>query len=117
MTISLREYDACPFAGHNVAAVPVARFAGKPAYRVPVMIRRNSSRLCATLSTQWIIVTARSAADAANWVIANEIANRPETEVFAIGPKGGVVHRYNGWNSAIGREIVGPHFTQLALEV
>ncbi len=79
------------------------------------MIRENSSRLCRTVSSRWIVVIAHTAAEAANWALANEIGNRPETEVIAIGPKGGEVLRYNGWHSAIGREILGPHTTQLKL--
>lgn len=113
--LTLREYDDCPMGGRNVAATPVSRFNGKPAYRVPVCIRENSSRLCTTVATRWVSVIARSAADAANWVLENEIGNRPETEVIGIGPKGGEVLRYNGWHSAIGREILGPHHTQLKL--
>jgi len=114
--LSTREYRSAP-ADLNTAATPVARLAGKPMYRVPVLIRRNSSRLCKTVSREWITVIARGAADAANWVIANAIDNRPETEVIAIGPKGGEVLRYNGWNSCIGRELFSARQTQLNLEI
>ena len=50
-------------------------------------------------------------------MLANEIGNRPETEAIAIGPKGGEVLRYNGWNSAIGRELYSVRQTQLKLEL
>lgn len=103
--IYLSEYAACPLnaSGRHVAAVKVGRIADRPYYRVPVMVRENSSRACATVATYWLTVYAHSAADAANYV--SESLNRPETEVIAIGPKGGEVLRYTGWHSAIGREL------------
>jgi hypothetical protein len=103
----LSDYDACTVAsvGRQVAATPLARYKGKPMYRVPVCIKENSSRLCKTLRTSWTVVTARSATDAANWV--RDRVKRPETEIVAIGPKGGEVHRYVGWESYIGSAVFG----------
>lgn len=100
--LTLSEYDAAP-SGRQVAAVPVGRFNGRPVYRVPVYIRENSSRHCATIAARWITVTAHGAADAANWV--RDRVGRPETEIIAIGPKGGEQHRYVGWHSAIARGL------------
>lgn len=105
--LTLSEYDACPLnaSGRNVAAVKVGRYKGRNVYRVPVYIRMNSSRTCATVAARWITVTAYGAADAANWVRDNTA--RPETEIVAIGPKGGEQHRYIGWHSAIGAALFG----------
>jgi len=94
------------------AAQKVGRLNGKNVYRVPVYVRANDSRQCATVAEfgpTW--VTAYGAADAANFL--NEEINRPETEVYAYGPKGGEVMRYTGWQSHIGREIAtGGDFQQ-----
>lgn len=102
--LRLSEYDAAP-SGRNVAAVPIGRYNGRRVYRVPVFIRANSSRHCATIASGWTTVTAYGAADAANWV--RDQINRPETEVVAIGPRGGEVHRYIGWHSYIGSAVLG----------
>lgn len=107
--LTLSEYDACTVcaSGRNVAAVPIGRYAGRNVYRVPVYVRENSSRLCRTVASRWLIVTAHSAADAANYV--RDTIDRPETEIIAIGPKGGEAHRYVGWHSAIARGVLGAH--------
>jgi len=39
--------------------------------------------------------------------VADEYRWRPETEVYAYGPKGGKVHRYIGWESSIGNALLG----------
>ncbi len=102
--IYIDELNAAP-SGRNCAAVPIGRYKGKPYYRVPVLIRENSSRHCTTIGRRWITVYARGAAAAADYV-RDRIA-RPETEIIAIGPKGGEVHRYVGWHSAIARGLLG----------
>lgn len=110
------EYRATPWpAGMNTAAVPVGRYKGRNVYRVPVLIRENNSRQCATTGLRWVSVLARGAADAADYVRDNMAGNRPETEIIAVGPKGGEVHRYIGWHSAIGRELMARGPQQLKL--
>ncbi len=91
--------------GRYAAAVPAGRYKGRNAYRVPVLIRENSSRQCATVGTRWLIVLARGAAEAADYV--RDRIDRPETEIIAIGPRGGLQHRYVGWHSAIARGLIG----------
>lgn len=104
--ISLREYRDNPYAGAGtLAAVPCGKTKGRPWYRVPVLIRANSSRACATVATGWTTVYAESATAAANWV--RDHILRPETEVIAVGPKGGEVYRYIGWHSYIAGEVFG----------
>ena len=87
------------------AARPVGKLAGRPVYRVPVIILHNDSRACATLVRREFEVLAHSAADAANWARDNECGNLAETEVFAFGPKGGQAYRYIGWHSSIANEL------------
>ena len=101
------EYRANPFgaAAGNVAAVPVGRYKGRNVYRCPVYIRCNDSRACATVAGYWVTVTARGAAEAADYM--RDRITRPETEIIAVGPKGGEVHRYVGWHSAIARGVLG----------
>ena len=89
----------------NRRAWKVGAIGGKPVYRVPVVILENSSRACETLRRREFTVLAWSAPDAANWARDNECDNRPETEVYAFGPKGGEAYRYIGWESAIGRAM------------
>lgn len=105
--LTLSEYDACTVcaSGRNVAAVPCGRYNGRNVYRVPVYIRLNSSMACGTIATGWYVIQAHSATDAANWF--RDRITRPETEIIAIGPKGGEVHRYVGWHSAIARGTLG----------
>ena len=93
-------------------------------YRVPVVVEFNDSRACATIARREFTVTAKSAAEAANWVRDNEpgVRGRAETEIHAWGPKGGHVERYIGWESAIAAEMFQPVVAnqlkqQLTLEV
>ena len=88
---------------------------GKPVYRVPVFVLLNDSTLCSTVAEYRYDVIARSATAAAN-LLRDEWAARPETEIFAFGPEGGKVHRFVGWESAIGHAMLEPR-NQLTLEV
>lgn len=92
----------------RLAAVPCGKLK-----RVPVRIQSNGvtqSQLIQQWGNEpytWVIVIAKTAADAANWVIAN-LVTAPNTEVIAIGPKQGEVSRFMGFESFIGREISRP---------
>lgn len=82
-----------------------ARFVGKlpsgqRVHRVPVIVRHNDSRLCATVLERRFEVLAESATAAATWA-RNRVDTIPETEVIAFGPKGGRVERFIGWETAI----------------
>jgi len=91
------------------AATFVGVHQGRKVYRVPVRISLSQYR-----DEPWLFVTeprveehliiAHSAAEAANWAIAN-LASEPETEVVAFGPKGGETRRFFGWQSYIWRNI------------
>jgi len=78
---------------------------GRPAYRVPVLVRFNDSRQCATVAEVRLSVVARSVVEAVNHV-RDEMRHIPETEVIGYGPKGGKVQRYVGWYSAIGAGLI-----------
>jgi hypothetical protein len=52
-----------------------------------------------------VMVVARSATDAANWV-REHLKYIPNTHIVAWGPKGGEVHRHIGPESAIGAMIL-----------
>lgn len=91
--------------GRN-CAVKIGRLNGRNVYRVPVRIRHNDSRACATIAEREFTVTAYSATDAANWARDNACANLPETEIEAVGPKGGLIHRYIGWETSVFQELV-----------
>jgi len=84
----------------------IATYKGKRYYRVPVVIRCNDIVRCLTVAEYKTTVLARNATEAANYV-RDEWAHRPETEVFAYGPKGGEVMRYVGWYSCIGNALLG----------
>jgi hypothetical protein len=91
-------------------------YKGRKVYRVPVLVKLNSSRLLRTLVEVVEEVVAYSAADAANFV-RDEWVERPETEIFAYGPKGGVTHRFIGWESSIGAQMWNrPREEQLMLQ-
>lgn len=91
-----------------LAAVPCGT-----AKRVPVRIQCNGSNQTELLRNygrepyHWVIVVAKTAADAANWVRDNLVTS-PNTEIVAIGPKGGEVSRFVGYESFIGMEIARP---------
>lgn len=101
--------DAFPAATmqRRLAAVPCGRYRGRQFYRFPVRVQLNDSQRLETATTLTFSVMAATAADAANWV-RDQVATRPETEILAIGPKGGEVKRYVGWHSAIGAELFQP---------
>jgi hypothetical protein len=101
MTIH-RDFDALLRA--EFRAQPVAPYKGKILYKVPVKIRFNSSRQCATLAVKVVTVIATSAAAAADYV-RDELGDRPETEITAYGPRGGRVDRYIGHHSAIAHRL------------
>lgn len=73
--------------------------------KVPVQVLINDSRMCWTILEVRFWVIARSAKEAANWA-RDRLATVPEVEVFAWGPKGGETHRFVGWESAIGTQLV-----------
>ena len=85
-------------------AIPAGRYRGRMFYRVPVCVQFNDSRRCATIARLTVTVLAPSAADAANYM-RDVYATRPETEVFAKGPKGAIVKRFIGWESAIAARL------------
>lgn len=85
----------------------IGSYKGKPVYRVPVRVLANDSRQCRTVAEARFTVIARSAVEAANWA-RDQVATRPETEVFAYGPKGGETYRFVGWESAIAAEMMAP---------
>ena len=99
----------------RLRAEKVNSYQGKPHYRVPVRIVLNDSHQCRTVAVKIVSVVARSAVDAANRV-RDEWAHRPETEVYAYGPKGGEVHRYIGWESSIAAMMFSGQPTPLALD-
>lgn len=77
---------------------------GTRVYRCHVVVNLNDSRQCATVARVEHSILASSAAQAAN-LIRDEYRYRPETEIYSWGPRGGVVHRYVGWHSAIVAEL------------
>ena len=87
-------------------AVKVGKLHGKNVYRFPVRVQFNDSRQCATIAVLHATVMAHSAADAANYM-RDQYATRPETEVYAIGPKGAETKRYIGWQSAMAAVLFG----------
>ena len=90
----------------DLVALKVGKAHGKQYYSVPVRILFNDSVQCRTVAIKIVWVKARNATEAANY-IADEYRWRPETEVYAYGPKGGKVHRYIGWESSIGNALLG----------
>jgi hypothetical protein len=99
-------------------AVPVGTLNGRRVYRVPVRVDFNDSQQCATVARREFTVLAYSAADAANWA-RDRVATRPETEIYAWGPKGATVKRYIGWQSALAAELFdrSPRAVQLTLDL
>ena len=79
-------------------------YQGNRVFKVPVLIRCNDSVQCRTVAEIRTTVISRSAAEAANWVV--DTYNRPETEVYAYGPRGGEIRRYIGWESGLYREMM-----------
>lgn len=109
----MRKFHEIP---ENAAAVPCGSYRGRRFYRIPVRVQLNNSQQCRTVSEWTFNVIAPSAAAAANWA-ADRMRWRAETEIFATGPKGGIVKRYIGWHSAIGAELLDrtPRAVQLEL--
>jgi hypothetical protein len=72
---------------------------GVRVYRVPVDIDANNSR---NLSTQRVrvYVDAPNTREALR-LVREELADRPETELTAYGPRGGEERCYIGWTSAV----------------
>ena len=85
---------------HTQNAIPCGAYKGRRFYRIPVAVSLNNSRALSSRVVRFEVI-APSAADAANWA-RDQFATRAETEVYAKGPKGGIVKRYVGWESAIG---------------
>lgn len=104
------------------AARKIGSYQGKPVYRVPVRVVLNNSqgRLADWINppSACVEIIARSAVEAANYV-RDLVAHRPETEVFAYGPKGGETHRFVGWESSIFHQMTQPRstFEQLSLSL
>ena len=106
-TAFLEAWPAATMQG-RLAAVPCGRYKGRRIYRFPVLIRFNDSQRLETVAEIATTCMAATAAEAANWV-RDQVATRPETEVLAIGPKGGKAKRYVGWESAIGSMLFREH--------
>lgn len=84
-------------------AQPLGVYRGKRYYRVPVYVQLNLPEVFSHVTERHEVI-ASSAADAANYM--RDIYSwRPATEIFAYGPKGGKVHRYIGWFTAIGTAL------------
>lgn len=96
------------------AARQIGVYQGKRVYRFPVVILFNNSSLCRTVARLEFDVISTSVKEAANWA-RDQVANRPETEIIAYGPKGGETRRYVGWESAIGHELMSSRGTDLSL--
>ena len=77
---------------------------GKRIHRYPVIVNLNNSQMFESEKLTFFVIS-DSAANAANYV-RDRMNNRPETEITAIGPKGGETYRYIGWYSAIAGEIL-----------
>lgn len=88
---------------------------GKRCYKVPVVIHFNDSVSLGTVEKR-IDVVAHSAVEAANWV-RDQLQARPETEIYAYGPKGGETYRYIGWFSAIAGAFTGQAGDPAALQL
>ena len=77
---------------------------GRNVYLFPVKVLRNDSRRLRTVAVDMHHVLAYTTAEAANFV-RDMYRHRPETEIYAYGPKGGETARYIGWFSAIGNTL------------
>ena len=95
-----QHYDIEKLQKQQLRAVKVNKHNGKQFYRVPVRILFNNSVACRTEKVMVVHVIARNATEAANHV-AGEFGHRPETEVYAYGPRGGEIYRYVGYHSAM----------------
>lgn len=85
-------------------AEKVGKAGAKQFYRIPVRIVFNSSQQCRTIAVKIVSVKAPNATAAAN-LVRDEWAHRPETEVYAYGPRGGKVYRYIGYESSIAAQM------------
>ena len=94
------------FPAWGVRALPHARHPKiGNTFKVPVQVLINDSRLCGTVLEARFWIIARSAKEAANWA-RDRLETQPETEIRAWGIRGGEVHRFVGWQSAIGTQLV-----------
>jgi hypothetical protein len=101
---------------HRLQAIRVNDDAhGKRCYKVPVVVHFNNSTTFETQELR-LDVVAHSAVEAANWV-RDQFATRPETEIFAYGPKGGKTYRYIGWYSCIASSLMGIGLPNLQQEI
>lgn len=101
---------------YGTAYSTAARFIGKlpsgqRVHRVPVYVVFTApmARVPGTVATIKYDVLAGSATDAAN-LVRDLWQDTPNTEVLAYGPRGGEVHRYVGWYSAIGLGIQSSYY-------
>jgi hypothetical protein len=91
---------------NRLAAVPAGRYKGCPVYRVPVTVEIvDTSSLDSERHAFTVLAT--SAADAANWA-RDRFAEIPCSNITARGPRGGIVRRYVGWESAIAARLFAP---------
>lgn len=110
-------YDFDSLRKAQLSAYRIRDHGGKRYYKVPVRVLFNSSRQCRTLAVKIVQVIATSAAAAAD-LVRDEYLWRPETEIEAYGPRGGLVQRYVGYHSHIASEIfAAPAGRPLALDL
>ena len=83
----------------------VGKVKGRSVKRFKVFVLCNNSRKLTTERIETFSVLSYTAADAANY-IRDKFAFRPETEIQTMGPKGGIVSRYVGWETAVGNLIM-----------
>ena len=93
-------------AQNRLAAVPTGRYKGRPVYRVPVTVTVVDTVRLEEQSRAFTVL-APSAAAAANWA-REHFAQIPCSNISAVGPRGGTVRRYVGWESAIGAALFAP---------
>lgn len=72
---------------------------GAIVYSVPVRVLLNNSKNLDSRELEFNVL-GLSAADVANFV-RDQFKTRPETEIYAYGPRGGVEQRFVGWDTAI----------------
>jgi hypothetical protein len=96
----------------------IDHYQGKSVFKIPVRVQFNDSQTFASVS-RWLEIIAHSPQEAANYVV--EALNRPETEVYAYGPQGGVIKRYIGYESSVWRAMSrrpsSPQPKQLKMEL
>lgn len=87
----------------RLAAVPVGKLHGRRAYRFPVRVTVTDPRTLASRDA-WTIVLSQSGADAARCAL--DAVDRACTTAIAIGPRGGQVKRFRGYESQVARRLL-----------